>query len=337
MTSDGLGASEPGLSLDAETAEALTDGRYLFCVVPLDDAPAPADSPDESGDDERDDGVDRDGGTGHALDVVGFDGEPVTVVAAEGVGAVVQPRTRPFDADDLSGLERLLVRHQAVVDAAMEAFGTPLPVRFGTVVSGGDEGVAEWLAGACETLGEHLDALAGAREYRISVTWDEEAFADDALAADDELADLRDRIDAASEGTAFMLEKQYERRLDRLLAERRQSAAENLHERLAPLVREVQDLGKPSTQLAAAETDADLRLAVLVRTEREEDVGDVLDEVAAAGAEVRYTGPWAPYSFAPELDDPGASDDAGADRGGSAPSAHDAPADDRPANGGDGA
>lgn len=43
-------------------------------------------------------------------------------------------------------------------------------------------------------------------------------------------------------------------------------------------------------------------LTILAREDREETVGDALDEYAdRPGVEIRFTGPWPPYSFAPDL------------------------------------
>jgi hypothetical protein len=43
-------------------------------------------------------------------------------------------------------------------------------------------------------------------------------------------------------------------------------------------------------------------VAVLVRAEHESTVGDRLEDLASRpGVEVRFTGPWPPYSFAPSF------------------------------------
>ncbi len=168
------------------------EGRYLYCVV-------------ESGDDAE-------------LSENGIDGEPISVLVQDGLGAVVQPCDSPYDSDDLATVREWLVTHQSVIDAAGEAFGTPLPFRFDTILKGDDDAVREWLVDQSEMLESHLDELAGHWEYRVGVAWDEERVRDELRAEDEELADLRERIDDASEGTAFLLEKQYDNRLRDLQA-----------------------------------------------------------------------------------------------------------------------
>ncbi len=55
--------------------------------------------------------------------------------------------------------------------------------------------------------------------------------------------------------------------------------------------------------LESGETEEVVQVSFLAHEDREEEIGRVLDDVAAEpGVEIRFTGPWPPYSFAPELD-----------------------------------
>ncbi|MFC6717228.1 gas vesicle protein GvpL [Natrialbaceae archaeon GCM10025810] len=300
--------STPESTVDPAT-ESVTDalpdfdeGRYLYCVVPADE--------DE------------------ALEKPGVDDEPVSVVTADGVGAVVHACDGIYDSADPTEIRRWLVRHQAVVDAAGERFGTPIPFQFDTILKGDDEGVRGWLHEERDTLERALEGLAGHWEYRVEVRETDPIDGEDLLERDDRLADLRERIDAAEEGTAFLLEKQFDRRVRELRKMRRETLSDDLVGRLAEHAREVHELERsPSASLstldsgesgsrsesesAAAEAGpggADdgagtlCRLTLLAHEDREGDVGSVLDEVASEpGLEVRFTGPWPPYTFAPTL------------------------------------
>ncbi|MFH5798805.1 gas vesicle protein GvpL [Haladaptatus sp. CMAA 1911] len=253
------------------------EGRYLYCVV-------------ENEDDAE-------------LSENGIDGEPISVLVRNGLGAVVQPCDSPYDSDDLETVREWLVTHQSVIDAAGEAFGTPLPFRFDTILKGDDDAVREWLADQSEMLDSHLDQLAGHWEYRVGVTWDEERVRDELRAEDEELADLRERIDDASEGTAFLLEKQYDNRLRDLRKARKDELTTRLRNELAPLVAEFDVVDSQGGVLESNETEEVVQVSFLAHEDREEEIGRVLDDVAAEpGVEIRFTGPWPPYSFAPELD-----------------------------------
>jgi hypothetical protein len=259
-------------------------GRYLYCVVP-----------------------DGDG----SLSTAGLEDEPVRVVRESGLAAVVHDCTSLYDSESATEIQRWILAHQSVVDDAGEAFGTPLPFQFDTIIRGDDEAVRSWLREEEATLTDHLDALAGRWEYRIEVVWDEDAAREELEAADEDLQNLAERRDAADEGTQFLLNKQYETRVDQLLSEHRRAEAADIADRLTDEVTDLVDLGERSTvglDVGAADEEVDVlaRFAVLATDDEQEAVGLVLDEIAAdPGVEVRYTGPWPPYTFTPELGEEG--------------------------------
>lgn len=263
------------------TETAFDEGRYLYCVAP---------DGDES------------------LSTTGLDDEPVRLVREAGLTAVVHDCGSLYDSDSATRIRRWILAHQSVVDDAGEAFGTPLPFQFDTVIRGDDDAVRSWLDAESERLTDHLDALAERWEYRVEVVWDEDAARDELEATDADLRALAERRNDADEGTRFLLTKRYETRLDRLLDERRRAEAADLAERLGGEATELVDLGDRSRaglDVGGADEDVDVlaRFAVLATDDEREAVGLLLDDVAAdPGIEVRFTGPWPPYTFTPELD-----------------------------------
>ncbi|SIR14123.1 Gas vesicle synthesis protein GvpL/GvpF [Haladaptatus litoreus] len=265
-----------------EQVEEFETGRYLYCVVAVDD---------------------RDGDSDDSFSMSGIDGEPVTVLTENGVGAVVQGCESPYDTDDLETVRDWLLTHQEVVDTAGQTFGTPLPFRFDTILKGDDERVRAWITDQQDTLERHLAEFEGHWEYRVGVAWDEEQVRDELESEDEELADLRERIDDSEEGTAFLLEKQYDTRIRDLRQARKEALTNRLREELSPLAREFDVLDSSSGVLGDGSSDEVVQVAFLAHEERETNIGEVLDDIAAdPGVEVRFTGPWPPYSFAPELE-----------------------------------
>ncbi|PSQ09202.1 gas vesicle protein GvpFL [Halobacteriales archaeon QS_5_70_15] len=265
---------------------AFDEGRYLYCVV------------------------DVTGGTEAAVPETGIEGGEPYLVRQGGLGVVVQACDSPFDSTDVDTVKRWLLRHQSVVDGAGEAFGTPLPFRFDTVLKGDDEQVREWLDEESDALRDALDDLAGRWEYRIEVVRNREALERRLSAEDEELSELRRKRDDASEGTGFLIEKQYEQRLGRLVESALDEEAAALADRLCDVAAEVRPVERTASPLGegrGANGDEErTSLAVLAAEEREGEIGDVLDEVAARPeVEVRFTGPWPPYSFAPAIGDGG--------------------------------
>ncbi|WP_232702624.1 gas vesicle protein GvpL [Halobacterium wangiae] len=254
------------------------EGRYLYCAVYADDDAT--------------------------ISAEGLDGESVSLLVADGVGVVVQPVDSVFDSEDLTQVREWLLTHQGVVDDAGEAFGTPLPFRFDTILRGDDEIVFEWLAGHRAEIEDALSWLAGRWEYRIEVRWDEAAVTESVRDTED-LQALADRVEDASEGTGFLLESQYETRLTELLAERRREVEADLAERLEPHAVEIQMTGEgPGVFSGGADDGFETvtQFSVLAEREAEGAIGDQLEPIAdRPNYDVRYTGPWPPYSFAPEI------------------------------------
>jgi len=270
-------------------AEASADGesehaRYCYCAVSLDG--------DEA---ER------------TLDVTGVEDEPVRLLVEDGVGLLVHDCAGLYDSDDPTEVQRWLLSHQAVVDEATERFGTPVPFRFDTIVQGDDGTVREWLVDQRDRFVTVLDDLAGCAEYRIEVLVDEEALDASLAESDDRLRELAERRDDSTEGTAFLVDKQYDERLRELRRERRATRTETLAADVGDHARKVQTLDDPTTTLGDTpekEGAVQARLTVLADDDGVDAVGSLLDDVAAEeGVTVRFTGPWPPYSFVPEVDD----------------------------------
>ena len=268
---------------DGTEAPSFEEGRYLFCAVSIE------------GSEEEEFAAD------------GIEGGAVSVVERDGIGAVVQPVDSLFDSGEMEVVKRWLLDHQRVVDEAGEVFGTPIPFRFDTIVTGEDEAVRGWLAENDEELRTALDTLSGRWEYRIDLQWDEERIRAE-VEEDEELRSLADRIDAASEGTAHLLGKQYERGISERVAERRSALSDRLLDRLGEHVYELEVLERRPAVVDAAGGieggggDSVVRVSLLADESREGTIGDVLEEIAAEDhLSVNYTGPWPPYTHAPAI------------------------------------
>lgn len=283
-----------------ESAEppSIDEGRYLYCIVRTDEEAI--------------------------LETTGVDGESVSVIAENGIGAVVHACDGIYDSANLAQVRRWLVRHQTVVDEAGQAFGTPIPFQFDTILRGDDDRVREWLREESVTLEQALDGLAGHWEYRVEVVEIDPISDESLIERDERLRELDEQIVDSGEGTAFLLEKQFDQRLTELRAARRESLTADVEERLAAEAREVHALERsPSAKLSddvaegsGSDDSSDdgggetlCRLTLLAHEDDEGAIGSILDDVAAnEGLEVRFTGPWPPYTFAPEL---GGGDDGG--------------------------
>jgi hypothetical protein len=269
--------------------DAVDTGRYLYCLVNLGE---------------------RDGDEQAAVDLAGIEDEPVSLVTARrgALGALVHEREGPFDSTDLTKLRDWLLAHQQVVDAAGDRFGTPLPVRFDTVIEGDNDDVAAWLDGHAAQIGDALDEISGCWEYRVTLSWDSTEFEAEQQALDPELSDIQRRIEQSGEGTGFLLEKQFDQRLRELTGQRETALQETLVDRLESHSEQLTE--RPIQSDAAAslgielDSDAVAQIALLATPAAESALGSTLDEITeTTGVDVRFTGPWPPYTFAPQISD----------------------------------
>lgn len=262
----------------SETADAGETAQYLYCFVDADEDAA--------------------------LSVEGVEDARVSVLSVDGVGAVTSPAPESVDADSETAVKRLLVAHQRVVDAAMDRYGAPLPVQATTAIDGDESTLRSWLAERADGVAAGLADLAGHREYHVSVTWDDDAVEAAARRENDRLAELEAAVDEAAPGEAYLREKQFERALADAVGDREAELAAVTRECVASVAREVVDRdGTATVSFVDGGDDPVVSLAALTATEREEALGEALDDVAdREGVTVRFTGPWAPYSFAPAVE-----------------------------------
>ncbi|MFT4890096.1 MAG: hypothetical protein ACI9YT_001009 [Halobacteriales archaeon] len=261
----------------------MTDGdRYVYCLVDARDVTDPS------------------------IDVTGIDEQSVEVVDVDGIGVVTHACDGLYDTDDQDRIKRWLLAHQSVVDAAGDAFGTPLPLRFDTVFEGGVEGVERWVSAHRHEIGDHLDSLSGHWEYRVHLLWDDDPFESRVSEEDPELQDLARRKAEAGAGKSYMLERQYDQRLRERKQERRGELIEELIDAVEPVAEEYLEVDANGSLVGERRDEAldqVTRLGVLAREDDEETLGDSLDDVAAIdGVTIRFTGPWPPYAFAPEFE-----------------------------------
>lgn len=227
----------------------------------------------------------------------GIDAHPVRGVAGDGVVALVHDmdRASPYAGQD-ADVRRWALEHAAVVERAWEVHRAALPMSFDVIVRGDDGIAAEtrlraWLRDNAADLRARLDALAGTCELKVEVSIDPGSVRPSAL------AELDARIEAASPGMRVLLEKKRVVLLRSAASERADELHAALRAELCGLARDVRD-GRPSrTEGKAIHV---LTLALLVEQGAVDDVGAALGrwQDREPGLEIRFFGPWPPYSFA---------------------------------------
>ena len=251
---------------------AATVARYVCCVVP-----------GEVGD----------------WQLRGLDGQPVRVICAAGLTALVHDcPAEPYQGDE-ERVKSWVLAHSDVVDAAWEHSGVVLPMSFDTIIRPGDgldadEQVRRWLSSEGDRFLAKLERLRHKVELGVQVLWDPRAVGEVVARSDDEIGRLRAEMAGKPKGLAYFYRQKIEQALRRALEARAEEDYRGCFRQVTALFPEVHvnKLTKlPDRQMI-------VNLSVLAPRERVAELGAVLAGLQAEGVEVRFTGPWPPYSFA---------------------------------------
>jgi hypothetical protein len=238
---------------------------YLYCVVP-----APAKPP--------------------ALRTVALDGGAVHAVRYQDLAVLTHAcRPEPYQgaAEDVRGW---VAAHNAVVEEAWATAGSVLPMSFDVIVSGGHGRTARanltrWLGEHHAALRDRLRALEGRAEVGVQVLW--------AAAG----AATPDTAQAAgpARGREFFARQQRRRQARE---EFEQQAAQHRRRYLADLATLAEEVHVNEPRPVQGKVMV-LNVSLLVAKAAIPRVGGYLEGAGQdPGVEVRFTGPWPPYSFA---------------------------------------
>ena len=246
--------------------------RYIYCVLP---------------------GEVRD------WDLAGLDEQPVRAICAAGLTALVHDcPAEPYQGED-DQVKAWVLAHGDVVDAAWERLGTVLPMSFDRIVRPGDddgdadEQVARWLSEEADGFRAALERLRGKVELGVQLLWDSRVVAESVAAHDAEISALQAELAGKSKGAAYFIQQKIERALRRALTERAESDYRACFRQITAhfpdvCVNEVKKL--PDRQMI-------LNISVLTGREQVSELGALIAGFQGEGVEVRFTGPWPPYSF----------------------------------------
>jgi len=242
--------------------------RYLYCVLPAHSAAPVVCAP-------------------------ALDGGPVHPIRHRDIAALTHAcAPEPYQGSETE-VCGWIAAHNAVIEEAWKSAGTVLPMSFDVIVRGdsghsAEANVAGWLEEHHAALHSRLQALRGRVEVGVQILRDAETcLAGEAGEAESE--SVRPR------GHAYFARHQRQRE-QRERLEREAEAAFCRHgELLAALVDDVQvNRLRPVRGKMMV-----LNLSLLTDQAGVLRVGDYLEQVSQeTDAEVRFTGPWPPYSFA---------------------------------------
>lgn len=205
----------------------------------------------------------------------------------------------PYNTSDNSLAEGWVLEHSYVIDQAMKRFGTVLPFSFDIIIKGDDEVIREWLDQNYERLRKELERLADRAEYSVQIFYDYDSYASKVLSDNCGLQSLKDKIDKQSRGKAYLLQRNLDLKLKDAVSSNVEKLAEQFGLEIGTIADEVKSEERSSF---VPDKYIDKKLMVsfscLVHRDKVDLLGLALEKINSLdGLAVRFTGPWAPFSF----------------------------------------
>lgn len=231
---------------------------------------------------------------------IGIEDKPVYTIPYKDIAAVVHRcRPKPYETKDKALAEEWVLEHSYVIDQATKKFGTVLPFSFDVIVRGDDSVLKKWLRQNYESLARDLENVMGKAEYTVQVYYNYDDFTAGIICANKELNDLWKKIEREPKGKAYLLRRNLDQRLKEISSKEAGRLSNQFCSRIRPLVEDLKVEGKRSRR-PEKYRDEELMIACscLISDENVDKLGEVLDEIQKQyGFTVRFTGPWAPFSF----------------------------------------
>lgn len=265
----GKNMSETRVATETKSAE----GRYIYCIV--------------------------NGATKLSMGNIGIEKTEVCTVPCRDIAAIVHScRSQPYESKDLKKVMEWVCSHNHVIDEATEHFGTVLPFSFDAIVKGNDDAIRNWLNKDYEKLKHELERLKDKAEYTVHIFCDQEKLIDRILDEDQTLKRLKEKMEKLPKRTSYLLHRKFELMVKDAYNALRGRLAEEFASKIKGSVEEMRIEKKVSR---APESHKDEKLiaafSCLIGKNKVKSVGEVLGKINQEGYLVRFTGPWAPFSF----------------------------------------
>jgi len=257
-----------------EVDAGIREGRYLYSVI--------------------------NSGTGLCFGDIGINDAKVFTISHEDIAAVVHScQAEAYRIQDDRNAKDWILAHNYVIDCASKQFGTVLPFAFGTVTRGSDETVRNWLADNYSKLKSELETVKNKAEYSVQIFCVQDKIAKKLESSDEELKELKEKMEEMSKGAAYLVRRQFELKMKDAIAVEISMLSADFYSKIREHVYDLK-VEKKKSQVPEKYKGMEqmVALSCLVSEDRVEKLGEVLDGINNRdGFAVRFTGPWAPFSF----------------------------------------
>jgi len=235
-----------------------------------------------------------------SLDNIGIDNASVYTVSYRDIAAVVHAcQSQPYESKDEGKVKEWIFSHNEVIDKATEHFSTVLPFSFDSIIAGDDNTVRDWLSKSYEKLKQELERLKDKAEYTVRIFYDKNRLEEKIIGQDQALKELKEKIERMPERAAYLLQRKLELEVKDACNAMLVNLAEEFISKVKEHVEEMRvEERVPQFPGKYGEKKMILKVSCLVHRNKVEGLGEVLGEINdREGYDVRFTGPWAPFSF----------------------------------------
>jgi len=262
--------SEAELSRETE----VTKGKYVYCIISCAEE--------------------------ISLGNIGIENAKVYTVSYRDIAAVVHAcQAQPYESKNENKVKEWILSHNNVIDKASERFGTVLPFSFDAIIKGDDAAVKDWLSKGYEKLRQELERLKDKAEYTVQIFCDQNKLMDKIVTENLGLKELKEKIEKMPKRAAYLLQRKFELQVKDAYNAMRVKLAEEFASKIKEYAEEVKVEEKVShVPESYKEKKLIAAFSCLVHKENVKRLGDALGEInSQEGYAVRFTGPWAPFSF----------------------------------------
>lgn len=231
---------------------------------------------------------------------IGINDNKVFTISNEDIAAVVHScQAEAYRTKDDGKVKEWILAHNYVIDSASKQFGTVLPFALGTIIIGNDETVSNWLAENYRKLKSGLEKVKNKAEYSVQIFCDQDRLARKLASSDQELKELKEKLEKMSKGAAYLVRRQFEIKMKDAIAVEISTLAADFSSKISEHLEESKiEKKKPQVPEKYKGMKLILALSCLVKEDKVEKLGEELDKINNRdGFAVRFTGPWAPFSF----------------------------------------
>ena len=260
--------------IECRNTDSVEEGRYVYAII--------------------------DSGEKAVVAGIGIEDSEVYTVPYMDIAAVAHAcKAIPYHTDDNDKAKGWLLSHCYVIDRMTKKYGSVLPFSFDAIIKGDDGALKKWLSDNYDRFKSDLVRMKDRSEYVVQIFYDPDQLINHVIGQDRELKTLDEKIKGMPRGAAYI----YKRKFD-------VKARDTVMEYVSGLVREfgleirkyvdgikVEDK-PPHVPDQYKEMKWAAAFTCLVHKDNVDRLGEVLDRLdKREGFRVRFSGPWAPFSF----------------------------------------